>query len=172
MANDSPFVCMNDLKHCTQALDQELLLLQIEIHFEDTKLLGPLTNLLTSNWVNLELWVSENLDLISSIEHPNLSLHPKELAVLLEVFSAFKMVFSAYKMAGIPYELYAEQKLLPMHSMRKHLQNDYLNTGKIALELIPFAKWDEIIESEIIRRVPIALDLNLTKQTTGIFYLW
>jgi hypothetical protein len=165
------FIDLNDLKNELLKLDQDLLFIQIDVHFEGSKFHKPLSSLLNNKWKNLTTYVEQNLVTLEKIEKPNLSFDPKELAVLLEVLIAHTQIIKLFKNAGIPSFDFCLQKLFTDDQMEKIICEQYKKNKLINLEYAPFAKWDKIAEKERISREYVNLDLSISKKSNSKYYL-
>lgn len=165
------YIDLNGLKNELLKLDQELLFIQLDVHFEGSKFHKPLLSLLNNKWENLTAYVEQNLDTLEEIEKPNFSLHPKELVVLLEVLIAHTQIIKLFKDEGIPSFEFCLQKLFADDQIEKIICEQYKTNKLITPEYAQFAKWDKIAEKERISREYVNLDLTISKESKSKYYL-
>ncbi len=153
-------------------LDQELLFIQIETHFEESSFHEHLLGLFENNWEDLISCIEENLDFFSSVEKPDLSIHPKELAILLEVVNSLVKIIRLFKDEGILQSNYKSQKLFAENQIQKIVCEEYEKNNLITSEYTSFVKWDKVAEKEKISREYVHLNLLNTFNSECKYYLF
>lgn len=165
------YIGLNNLKDLITQLDQDLLFIQLDVCFEGSKFHSPFLSLLGNKWENLIAYLEQNLGLMDDVEKPDLALHPKELAVLLEVLVAQTQIVKLFKDEGIPSFEFSSQKLFADDQIEKIICEEYKKNKLITPEYAPFAKWDKIAEKERISREYVNLDLSISMGSKSKYYL-
>lgn len=160
------------LQNEVKKLDQELLFIQIDTHFENSSFHTPFVSLFENNWEDLILYIEENLDFFGSVEKPNVSIHPKELAIVLEVIKSLVEIIRLFKDEGILKSDYESQKLFAENQIQKIVCEEYKKKNLITSEYAPFVKWDKVANKERISREYVNLNLLNTFNSECKYYLF
>lgn len=165
------YMNLNDLMCELIDLDQDLLLIQLDVFFEGSKFHKQFLSLFSNKWANLIDFVDQNLDLLSDLDKPNLALHPKELAIFLEIMVAQTQIIKLLKDECIPSFEFSNHKLFADDQIEKVLCEQYKSNGLITSEYASFAKWEKIADKERISREYVDLDLSISKGKKSKYYL-
>ena len=159
------------LQNEVKKLDQELLFVQIDTHFEESSFHKPFLSLFENNWENLISGIEENLDFFGSVEKPNVSIHPKELAIFLEVVKSIVKIIRLFKDEGILKSDYENQKIFAENQIEKIVCEEYIKKNLITSEYAPFVRWGKVADKERVSREYVNLNLLNTFNSECKYYL-